>query len=158
MKNRMNLLLLATFLAVSLFTGCASTPPVDEEVLAMSVTERESDARKMADAYMNAFMKSFRDNDFELFRSILSPQKQKSFTPEMFRTMRESSLKEQGKLKSAEYALSLDKAIFRTFVWKLSYEKEGVDQETILRDFLFFVRIGKTDENTFSVAGAGFCL
>ena len=109
----------------------------------MSEVERDADARKVAEDYMANFAAAFRDRDIEKFKKVISPERQKALTPEIFQEILEAAAREQGELQSMELVTVLDQIVYQSYVWKLTYERKDSEGKPIRRDFLYYVRIGK---------------
>ena len=152
--------LAAVFLAGVILSGCVATeqekaPP---SVVPMSGAERDSGARKVAEDYMANFAAAFRDKDMKKFMKVISPERQKQLTPEIFREILDAAAREQGELQDMELVTVLDQIVYQSYVWKLTYEKKDSEGKPLRRDFLYYVRIGKVGDGQYSIDASGFRL
>ncbi len=152
--------LAAILLAGTILSGCATTergeaPP---SVVQMSEAERNVGARKVAEEYMANFAAAFRDRDIEKFKKVISPERRKQLTPEIFQEILDAAAREQGELLNMELVTVLDQIVYQSYVWKLTYEKKDSEGKLVRRDFLYYVRIGKIGDGQYSIGASGFRL
>lgn len=157
----LNFIGLAAILLVGAFlSGCGTTeqekfsPPAVQ----MSEADRDVGARKVAEEYMANFAAAFRDKDIEKFKKVISPERQKQLTPEIFQEILDAAAREQGELLSMELVTVLDQIVYQSYVWKLTYEKKDSEGKPVRRDFLYYVRIGKIGDGQYSIGASGFRL
>ena len=143
-----------------ILSGCMTTEQekVPPSVIQMSEAERDSGARKVAEDYMANFAAAFRDRDIEKFRKVISPERQKQLTPEIFQEILDAAAREQGELLNMELVTVLDQIVYQSYVWKLTYEKKDSEGKPLRRDFLYYVRIGKIGDGQYSIGASGFRL
>ena len=98
------------------------------------------------------------DRDIEKFKKVISPERQKALTPEIFQEILEAAAREQGELQSMELVTVLDQIVYQSYVWKLTYEKKDSEGKPVRRDFLYYVRIGKIGDGQYSIGASGFRL
>lgn len=152
--------LAAALLAGAVLSGCvaADQEKMPQPVIQMSETDRDVDARKVAEDYMANFAAAFRDRDIVKFRNVISPERQKQLTPEIFQEILDAAAREQGELLNMELVTVLDQIVYQSYVWKLTYEKKDSEGKPVRRDFLYYVRIGKIGDGQYSINASGFCL
>ena len=98
------------------------------------------------------------DRDIEKFKKVISPERQKALTPEIFQEILEAAARDQGELQSMELVTVLDQIVYQSYVWKLTYERKDSEGKPIRRDFLYYVRIGKIGDGQYSINSSGFRL
>ncbi len=152
--------LAAVLLAGVILSGCvaADQKEIPPPAVRMSEVERDADARKVAEDYMANFAAAFRDRDIEKFKKVISPERQKALTPEIFQEILEAAAREQGELQCMELVTVLDQIVYQSYVWKLTYERKDSEGKPIRRDFLYYVRIGKIGDGQYSINSSGFRL
>ena len=100
MTKQFGLMLAAAFAAGTLLPGCAlfepkaATPAVEP----MTANERDAGGLKVAKEYMDNFTAAFRDKDIEKFKSVISEDRRKKLTPEIFNEILAAQKREQGDL------------------------------------------------------------
>jgi len=162
MNLNLNLKMMVPVVALAvgiLLPGCAmfekkSTTPMEK----MTSNERDNGAQKTAKQYMANFYAAFRDKDIKKFEQVISEDRRKKLTPEIFNKILEASLREQGKLIKMEEIGVLNQVIYQTYLWKLTYEKKDAEKKMVQRDFLYSVSIGKTGDDQYAIGAAGFRL
>jgi len=160
MTKQFGLMLAAAFAAGTLLPGCAlfepkaATPAVEP----MTANERDAGGLKVAKEYMDNFTAAFRDKDIEKFKSVISEDRRKKLTPEIFNEILAAQKREQGDLVDMELLAVLDQVVYQTYLWKMTYEKKDAEDKPVRRDFLYFVSIGKIGDNDYAVGAAGYRL
>lgn len=141
-----------------LLSGCATAKPAAAPHQLERITEAEKNdgAKAAADEYMKKFAAAFREKDIEKFKQVISEERRKKLTPEVFQEILAASQREQGELVDMEFLAVLDQVIYQTYLWKMTYEKKNSEGNPVRRDFLYFVSIGKTGDNEYAVGAAGF--
>ena len=160
MMTRLGLMLAAAIAAGTLLPGCATTEAKSAapSMERMTKGERDSGAFKAAQEYMDNFTAAFRDKDIEKFKTVVSEDRRKKLTPEIFNEILAAQKREQGELVNMELITVLDQVIYQTYLWKMTYEKKNAEDKLVRRDFLYFVSIGKVGDNDYAVGAAGYRL
>lgn len=160
MMTRLGLMLAAAIAAGTLLPGCATTEAKSAapSMERMTKDERDSGASKAAKEYMDNFTAAFRDKDIEKFRAVISEDRRKKLTPEIFNEILAAQKREQGELVNLELIAVLDQVVYQTYLWKMTYEKKNAEGKLVRRDFLYFVSIGKVGDNDYAVGAAGYRL
>lgn len=160
MMKQFGLMLPAAALVCGLMlSGCVTAEPKSAPQLErITDDEKDDGAKTAAQEYMTKFAAAFQEKDIEKFKQVISEERRKKLTPEVFQEILAASQREQGELVNMEFLTALDQVIYQTYLWKMTYEKQDSEGKTARRDFLYFVSIGKTGENEYSVGAAGFRL
>lgn len=150
----------AALVAGILLPGCAvfEPKPAAPSLERMTENERDAGGLKVAKEYMDCFAAAFREKDVEKFKLVISEDRRKKLTPEIFKEILAAQQREQGDLVNMELLTVLDQTVYRTYLWKMTYEKKDAEGKPVRRDYLYFVSIGKSGENEYSVGAAGFRL
>jgi len=160
MMKQFGLMLAATFAAGALLPGCAlfEPKPAAQSMEPMTATERDAGGLKVAKEYMDNFTAAFRDKDIEKFKKVISEDRRKKLTPEIFNEILAAQKREQGDLVNMEFLTVLDQVVYQTYLWKMTYERKDAEGKPVRRDFLYFVSIGKVGDNDYAVGAAGYRL
>lgn len=160
MMKPFGLMLAAAFAAGALLPGCALFEPkaAEPSMKPMAPGERNDGAFKAAKEYMDNFTAAFRDKDIEKFKAVISEDRRKKLTPEIFHEILAAQKREQGELVNMELITVLDQIVYQTYLWKMTYEKKNAEGKLVRRDFLYFVSIGKVGDNDYAVGAAGYRL
>ncbi len=161
MMKQFGLMLAAAFAAGALLPGCALFEPkaaAQSSMEPMTANERDAGGLKVAKEYMDNFVAAFRDKDIEKFKSVISEDRRKKLTPEIFNEILAAQKREQGDFVNMELLAVLDQVVYQTYLWKMTYEKKDAEGKPVKRDFLYFVSIGKIGDNDYAVGAAGYRL
>jgi hypothetical protein len=160
MIKQFGLMLAAAFAAGTLLPGCAffAPKPAAQALEPMTANERNDNGFKAAKEYMDNFTAAFRDKDIEKFKLVISEDRRKKLTPEIFNEILAAQKREQGEFVNMELVAVLDQVIYQTYLWKMTYEKKNTEGKPVRRDFLYFVSIGKVGDNDYAVGAAGYRL
>jgi len=148
----------AVFAAGLLLPGCAMFQGKSDRQMERITAAEQNSAQDRARAYMADFAAAFRDKDIKKFEKVISEDRRKKLTPEIFNKILAASQREQGKMVDMKEIGVLNQVIYETFLWKLTYEKKDAEGKLVRRDYLYFVSIGKTGPKQYSVGAAGFRL
>jgi len=153
MKATRKLLLLLALAASTAITGCHSTTAKDDS--ANVKKDSKSDPQKIngditpvAQKYQEAFFKAIDTKDVKLIRPHLIPELQEKFVADKFAEFADAMIKNGGKIEKVSYLGSLDRGLFKVFVWKFASAKDRQklpDGSELPRERMFTLVIGQVD-------------
>jgi len=106
------------------------------------------DITPVAKKYQENFFKAIEKRDVNLIRADLIPEQQEELTPKRFTVWSEAIGKNMGKLEKVSYLGSIDRGLFKIFIWKFSAEKDRIklaDGTELPRESMFTMMIGQVD-------------
>ncbi len=126
------------------FAGCRTSQENEDNKKpspTIVLSENESEFAEAADRYAAKVLSAIRDNDYELFHSLVPDAYKKEQTPEKFAEMRGRLIGTKGKIAGFKYVDSLEMPPRQIRLWKVSTEVEVApskgEAHMLRRDLLF---------------------